>query len=246
MLAIQAPPTLWACTMSTRSEAIRRFKSACATPEPERIDRGIHERNPFAAEGREFGTRAGPPRRPRARGRRIAAARRRRSSAVRADGLLAQSRHDLQDRRAGQGARRSLRVVAFVAHGAYFLGRHRPVCRRRACIQWRHAAKTRHGPPAMRCAPNANPDPANERSLPEILECWNRYCGPRHRRAARARERPRACSGSGGFKSDMKGTKARGARPVGAGPWPRDDALRLFRPRRVRRQFHRRHHRPLA
>ena len=33
---------------------------------------------------------------------------------------------------------------------------------------------------------------------------------------------------------------------MGAGSWPRDDALRLFRPRRVRGQLHRRHHRPMA
>jgi hypothetical protein len=91
------------------------FKRVRAAPELERIGRGVHQRNPFAAEGLEFGRE-----RPILGGDERAGAglQQRGSNSERGAGrgLLAQGRHDLQDGRAGQCARRSVRVVAFVAH----------------------------------------------------------------------------------------------------------------------------------
>ena len=116
-----------------------------ASPELERIDRCIHEGNPFAAGSRElrneravlgcheraradFSQRRGYIKRS-ARGR-----------------LLAQCGHNLQDGRAGQGARM---LPLVVAHGVYFL-RSAAAClpSGHACIQWPHGPK--HAPRPLR------------------------------------------------------------------------------------------------
>src|SRR5262249_41133509 len=104
-----------------------------------------------------------------------------------------------------------------------------------ACIQWRHAAKTRHDPVRnTKYTLIPSPDPANARSLPEIVECWNRYCGSSHRRAAARGIAPGTVLARR-LQVRHERRQGGGARPVGAGPWPGDDAFRLFRPRRVRR-----------
>ena len=101
-------------------------QNACASPELERIDRGVHERHPLAAARGEFrhqrpflgchqGARAGL---------------RQRAGHVErgaGDGFLAQGWHDLQDDRARQGARAHMAVV--VAHGGHSLDPRRLVCR---------------------------------------------------------------------------------------------------------------------
>ena len=76
------------------------------------------------------------------------------------------------------------------------------------------------------------------------------------RRPMTARRRPRrpgkgAGKGPGlfwlgGFKSDMRGTKAEALDRLGSRARPRLRALRLFGARRIGRRLHRRHDRPLA
>jgi len=115
------------------------FQNACASPELERIDRGIHEGGPFAARGSEF-----PDERSLlARHKRAGAGLHQRRSHVErgaGDRLLAQGRHDLQDGRVRQGGRGRRAIV--VAHGGQF-PRPGSACLPlgHPCIQWRHAAK---------------------------------------------------------------------------------------------------------
>ena len=77
-----------------------------------------------------------------------------------------------------------------------------------ACIQWRHAAKTRHGPA---CNANAPPPPIQTPQMPDLcLKFLSVGTGIAARGiAVRAREgSPPGLFWLGGFKSDMKGTKA--------------------------------------
>jgi len=119
------------------------FQSACASPEPERIDRGIHERSPFAAEGGEL-----PNERPLLGcHERVGAGLYQRRGYVECgagDRLLAQRRYDLQDGRVRQGVRRRMAIV--VLHGDQF-PRPASACLPlgHPCIQWRHAAKHARG-----------------------------------------------------------------------------------------------------
>jgi len=102
------------------------FQNACASPELERIDRGVHERHPVAAARREFRNQRsilGCHQRARAglhqRGGHV--------ERGAGNGLLAQGRHDLQDGRVRQGA--WVRMAVVVAHGGHSLDPRRLVCR---------------------------------------------------------------------------------------------------------------------
>src|SRR5712672_1539953 len=232
MLAIQAPPTLWACTMSTRSDAIS-FSSV----------RALRLSLSGLAVAFTSGTHS-PPKAlsSAASGPSSAATSARAPDCSSAAATVSAARAEGSSRKAGTickiVAPASVRGGACVSSLSLLTelipsasaALNPAGC---ACIQWQHAAKTRHGPTCdTNAPPSPNADPANDRSLPEILECWNRYCGSPHRRPG-----ARGC-GPGtvlarGFQVRHEGHQGAGTRPVGAGPWPRHDALRLFRPWRV-------------
>jgi hypothetical protein len=98
------------------------FQPAGAAPEFERVDGGVHERNPFATERVELRCQRsvlGCDQRARAR-----LHERRHHDERRAGyGFLAQGRYDLQHGCAGQAVRGNVRVVVICAHLARFLDR---------------------------------------------------------------------------------------------------------------------------
>src|SRR5262249_17636995 len=173
------------------------FQSAGASPDLERIDRRIHEGNPFAAGSLELrnertvlgchdGARADFPQR---RGHIYRSA---------GDRLLAQCRHDLQDGRCGHSARVCLPLV--VAHGVLSLAPRRLVCRSAVLV-----FNGCRGP---------NMPPSGAPGLPQMNDLWRKFLSVGTGIAARqiaVRRRDGATPGLfwlGGFKSDMRGTKA--------------------------------------
>ena len=163
-------------------------------------------------------------------------------------GLFAQRRHDLQDGGAGKRWRRRARLVESVAH----------------CPLWNRARQVLPMPllsvisllHSLAACGETSPERIDARTSDHanrMSECclksiagWNR--------GRRTPDRG-ACSGPahapgmfwlGGFKSDMKGTKAVALDDWAASARPRHHPLRLFRPRRIRRRIRRRHDRPLA
>src|SRR5262249_1211699 len=175
-------------------------QNACASPELKRIDRAIHEWSPFAAKGRES-----PHERPLLACHKGAGARlyQRRSHVERGAGdrPLAQGRHDLQDGRVRQGVQGRRAIV--VAHGGQF-PRPASACLPlgHPCIQWRHAAK------------HARRKRAPKTWFPQMSDLCLKFLNVGTAIAARriaVRRREGAGPGLfwlGGFKSDMKGTKA--------------------------------------
>src|SRR5262249_51220259 len=237
MLAIQAPPTLCACTISTPSEAIRRPRMRAPRLSLNGLTvaftSGTHS-PPHAVSSATSGPSSAATS---ARAPDCASAQAT-SSAARATG---------SSRKAGTICRTvALAKVRGPTWLSSLLTEAIPSTRvglfaaRASLYSMAAGGETR---PTQTVRPK--PGSPNERSLPEFLECWNRYCGSQHRHpAARGR---RAWSVLGrGLQVRHEGDQGRGPRSMGAGQRPGDDAFRLFRPRRIRRQFHRRHDRPLV
>src|ERR1700730_6698061 len=237
MRAIQAPPMLCACTISTCSEAIRRSRVRALRLSLNGLNvaftSGAHS-PPKAVSSPTSGPSS-------------AATSARAPDCTSAEATLSAVRATGSSRKAG----RICRTVAFakVCGGAWLsslcteansLDPHRLVCRSGILV---FNGGARRNTPAASVRPK--PGSPNERSLPEILECWNRYCGPQDCRSSARGRGTRPVLG-GRFQIGHEGHQGRGARSVGAGPRPGYYALRLFRPRRIRRQFHRRHDRPLV
>src|SRR4030088_541610 len=245
MLAIQAAPTLWACTMSTRSAAIS-FSSVCAlrlslSGLAVAFTSGTHSPpNALSSDASGPSSAATSARAPDCSSAAATVSAARAAGSSRKAGTICKMVAPAKVR--GGACVSSLSLLTELISSAA-TGLNPAGC---ACIQWQHAAKTRHGPTCdTNTPPSPKPDPTNDRSLPEILERWNRYGGSSHR-----------CPGARGCAPGTvlaRGLQVRherhqgaGTRLMGAGPWPRHDPLGLFRPRRVRGRFHRRHHRPVA
>ena len=219
----------------------------------ERIGAFGDEPHPFAAEALQFAveravfggdddTRAGAQQRDRGIDRR---ARRRR---------LGQRGQDLQHGRAGQAAharasapglrstpcRLPMRVPAAIS----------PCVPPRDCGETHtrmaalgaqrsvtvHSPSARHAYPPVAVAPGGRRDRFMSHSSPNFLKLGTRFRrtvnrGPARRSGTGARP---GLFWLGGFKSDMKGTKAEALSALGARKRPRLRALRLFRPWRIR------------
>ena len=228
-IALQAAPALCACTMSMRSPAIS-WPARRALPRMRSgLKRVVGHRQPFAAEGAQFadqrpafagddGARARLQQRQRDIDRGVAGR------------IVAQRRHQLQDGGAGERARACLAHVE--------------------CAPLRSGLALRRQEGQLNLQSLAVRPNAHERIPPDISD--NRIAPAARTIAVRAREgksqrRARArLFWLGGFKSDMKGTKAQALDAWAASARPRLPALRLFRPRRIGRRLHRRHHRALA
>src|SRR5215831_19052902 len=237
MLAIQAPPTLCACTISTCSEAIRRPRMRALRLSLNGLTvaftSGAHS-PPMAVSSPTSGP-SSPATSARAPDCTSAAAT---LSAVRATG---------PSRKAGTICRTvaSAKVcggagLSSLCTEANSLDPDRLVCRSGILV---FNGGTRRNTPTASVRPK--PGSPNERSLPEILECWNRSYGPQDCRPA-ARGRGTRPVLARRLQIGHEGHQGRGSRSMGAGPRPGDHALRLFRPRRIRRKLHRRHDRPLV
>src|SRR5262249_35248887 len=148
MLAIQAPPTLWACTMSTCSEKIRRSRTRAPRLSLNGLTvaftSGAHS-PPHAVSSETSG--------PSSAATTARAGLHQRGGHVErgaGNGLLAQGRHDLQDGRARQGAR--VRMAVVVAHGGHSLDRRRLVCRSGILVfnagRRRNTPDSKHAPKA--------------------------------------------------------------------------------------------------
>ena len=128
-----------------RDEVLERAR---ALAQLERVDGVVHQRHPFAAERLELGDQRAIVGRDQRAGAGL------QQGVGHIDGgaghrVLAQGRHDLQDRGAGQCARGHMRLAVAVAHGPHpspGAARRRrlfPLRRAKFSIRWRHAAK--HG-----------------------------------------------------------------------------------------------------
>src|SRR6516165_5743416 len=237
MLAIQAPPTLCACTISTCSEAIRRPRMRALRLSLNGLTVAFTSgaRSPPKAVSSPTSGPSSPASSARAPDCTSAAAT---LSAVRATG---------PSRKAGTICRTvaSAKVcggagLSSLCTEANSLDPDRLVCRSGILV---FNGGTRRNTPAASVRPK--PGSPNERSLPEILECWNRSCGAQDCRPAARGRGPRPVLARR-LQIGHEGHQGRGSRSMGAGPRPGDHALRLFRPRRIRRQLHRRHDRPLV
>src|SRR5262249_50388751 len=237
MLAIQAPPTLWACTMSTCSEKIRRSR----TRAPRLSLNGLTvaftsgtQSPPHAVSSETSGPSS-------------AATSARAPDCTSAEATLSAARAIGSSRKAGTICRT---VASAKVRGCAWLSsllteaipstRGGLFAARASLYSMAAGGETR-----LMQAVRPKPGSPNERSLPEILERWNRYCGPWHRGEAARGRRARPILARR-LQVRHEGHQGRGPRSVGARQRPGEDALRLFRPRRIRRQFHRRHDRPLV
>src|SRR5262245_18308204 len=77
----------------------------------------------------------------------------------------------------------------------------------------------RNTPPRSHANLPPRPGSANERSLPEIPDCWNEYGDPPNCRAA-ARGRSTRPVLAGRLQVRYARYQGRGARSMGAGEWP--------------------------
>src|SRR5438034_2650391 len=237
MLAIHAPPALCACTMSIRSEAIRRCRLWAPLLSWNGLTvaftRGTHSPpDPVSSATSGPSSAATSARAPISRSAAATLSAVRAAGSSRNAGTICKTVAPAKVR----GCSLSSLLTEFISFAP-----RRLVCRRGMLV---FNGRTGPNTPRARCVHSLT-DSADERCLPQILECWNRHCGAPNRRPPARRSSCRPVLARR-IQVRHERHEGRGTGSMGAGEWPGDDALRLFGPRRIWRQFQRGHDRPMA